>query len=96
MRVVEFLRRTVVFQAPEAPSYRQPKDVFIVPIFEAELKLIQIEERIFLLTLWYVSITSTLEQRPERFNRLGALRTSQGSVPARRFPGWGLTCNIIE
>jgi hypothetical protein len=47
MRVVEFLRRTVVFQAPEAPSYRQPKDVFIVPIFEAELKLIQIEERIF-------------------------------------------------
>ena len=61
--------------ATSASCYDQIEDVGILSIVKPELKLIQIQRQIGLADIVIAAHDSALEQRPERFNRIGVSRT---------------------
>src|ERR1700687_4206547 len=54
-----------------APCYRFAEYVGLFAIVKSELKLVQIQRQIFLAHFVVTPHHSALEQRPERFNRIG-------------------------
>jgi hypothetical protein len=54
-----------------AASYGYAENIFIVPIVKAELELVQIERQVLCADVVIRADNATLEQRPERFNRIG-------------------------